>query len=132
MIDWQEKNRQHTSNFIGDIIIRKSNSSHKNNDTAIRFKKGLSKRITNTQYIIIGFVGTRLYFKEATSEKGWKIVTSSGSEFTKISGRKLPLTKIEEGRYWLRFDREEKLYFIDISEKIRDDEPRFYYKGAQY
>jgi len=93
------------------------------NGVSFTFRNGAAMIMTKSGYIVVAMVGDKLYFKESTSDRGYKVTKKNQvkveSRYCYISNNDLrswALTR--KGDYRLHLDSKEKLYYIDTAERI--------------
>lgn len=128
-MEWVVRKKTNTQSHKGNVYIYsceyQSKRDYKNNiHSVVTFINKSWKKVSRTCFLQFGIQGTRLYFREANAKVGYKLSLSANGENAtiKVVSSVLPLNKnIEEGDYWLEYDNQLGLYYIDVKNKIEDD-----------
>ena len=102
-----------------DILLTCRKIKDGTKKATIRFYNDSNKTITqdNAERVVIAVSGQRLYIKQ--NDMGFKIL--KGSELSRcIKSNDDEVSKFcerYEGHYWLKYDVENKLYYVDVTER---------------
>lgn len=119
-MDWLEKSHGGCrTKFDSEVIISVENRR----DTKMllfRFRKNsIYKIISSTDYIVLAKDNNKIYFKESSDTKGFKV--GDYSQFIKsfkIQFDRLPLREEDLGEYNLEYDTNLHLHYICLNRKL--------------
>ena len=117
-------------NCVCDVAIRLNKNGldaagNRKYSVVFRFSEGAFKKIvTNTEYAVyaVDRPQGRVYFAESDAMNGFKLVHSNKNNETRHIQNNTEDTDFWSGHvgdYSLLFDREEKLYYLDFSKKLK-------------
>lgn len=114
--NWIEKGFTSKGIKCADLTITNSDKKSKKERISFRFRNGVFKKITSTDYMVFAVVNNRIYFKESDKIKGFKL-TGFGKESDSCSIQATGNYPVLEGNYLVEYDKKEHLYFVDLEKK---------------
>ena len=118
-MEWIEKERSYnTSKFDGEVILSLLKRGRKT-ITGFKFRKNSTCKIVKSDSfaIVVAKDGSRIYFKEESSNRGFK-VRYQGKDIRYCYIPKKLVDESEIGEYNLMFDKENMLVYIELNRKI--------------
>ena len=124
-MEWIKKRVARVANNSGsDVTLSVTRYIGRDEHVVIKFRNHSYAKITKTNSMVLGISGTRLYFREALTTEGFTLTSFNKIKSTahfkvSMSQLKLSSTKIELGDYNLQYDTSQKLYYIDVTNKLK-------------
>lgn len=121
--DWLVKERCRNYDTGCDVSIRREKWQNESK-TSITFYNNSYAKITKSGFIACAVHESRLYFKECDKVSGYQLTSFSKDKSRcnfKLKEKYLPVTSIESGNYILQWDAENRLYYIDVLDKIKEE-----------
>ena len=119
-MEWLENNKsQNRSEFDCEVILQIENHAV-NKRLLFKFRKNsIHKIAVDCQYVVIAKDGDKIYFKESSSKRGFKVSDYAMNTKTfKINLDKIEVDPAWLGEYNLEFDSKLGLHFICLSRKL--------------
>lgn len=116
-IKWIQRNRQYyPRGFCKDVGVT---VSPKDKIIRLSFRNNCEKKITKGDYAVVGYADSKLFFKGSDEMDGLKFTQTNktGNRYLRINNSEVyESLKLHSGEYELFFDKESKLYYIDLNE----------------
>lgn len=123
-MEWVVKEKNYTkAQFDSEVMISNTVAGGKK-IICFRFRKNsFYKIIKNSDFVMVGREGNKIYFKETTGDQGFKMrEIAENQRYLRIpSSKKFFITDDEIGEYNLKFDAELKLCYINLDAKLTRD-----------
>lgn len=116
-MEWLENDKaQNRTQFDGEVII----SVERGERLLFKFRKNsVYKIISNEEYVVIAKDGNKIYFREATPNRGFKLGNwTPNVKCFKVLLSKFPLREEDLGEYNLEFDTNLGLHYICLNRKL--------------
>lgn len=114
-MEWITKQYYRRKNCLQDVTVTVCGNpkDKKGYRTTFAFRNNCNKKISPNDYIVFGFTGTRVYFKNAKETEGFHLFLRTKERGTT---RRVSITGNYSGfigDYDLLFDKENGLWYID-------------------